>query len=142
MLTPSDYSSTLFEKSVGFSAHMSALMSGFLQTWFFVASFIPWVLIDRIGRRPLVSSSVHSFRENQVDNIIASIHDQRYGCDNGCSSWFDLSGREQHSIITCGRNCSCSNAVHLSGSLHYRFPSNRLGLPVSLGKTKYSFNYH
>ena len=52
-----DYSSTLFEKSVGFSAHMSALMSGFLQTWFFVASFIPWVLIDRIGRRPLVRTN-------------------------------------------------------------------------------------
>jgi hypothetical protein len=33
-------------------------MSGFLQTWFFIASFIPWFLIDRIGRRPLVSSSV------------------------------------------------------------------------------------
>ncbi|KAI1012946.1 hypothetical protein LB503_001563 [Fusarium chuoi] len=52
------YSSTLFEKSVGFSAHMSALMSGFLQTWFFVASFIPWVLIDRIGRRPLLLSMI------------------------------------------------------------------------------------
>ncbi|CCT68336.1 related to sugar transporter [Fusarium fujikuroi] len=52
------YSSTLFEKSVGFSAHMSALMSGFLQTWFFVASFIPWVLIDRLGRRPLLLSMI------------------------------------------------------------------------------------
>ncbi|RKL48437.1 hypothetical protein BFJ72_g1337 [Fusarium proliferatum] len=52
------YSSTLFEKSVGFSAHMSALMSGFLQTWFFIASFIPWVLIDRIGRRPLLLSMI------------------------------------------------------------------------------------
>jgi hypothetical protein len=44
------YSGTLFEKSIGFDAHMSSLMSGFLQTWFFVASFIPWFLIDRIGR--------------------------------------------------------------------------------------------
>jgi hypothetical protein len=48
------YSGTLFEKSIGFDAHMSSLMSGYLQTWFFVASFIPWFLIDRIGRRPLV----------------------------------------------------------------------------------------
>ncbi|RGP64839.1 sugar transporter stl1 [Fusarium longipes] len=52
------YSSTLFEKSIGFSAHMSALMSGFLQTWFFIASFIPWFLIDRIGRRPLLLSMI------------------------------------------------------------------------------------
>lgn len=37
---------------------MSALMSGFLFTWFFVASFIPWFLIDRIGRRPLLISMV------------------------------------------------------------------------------------
>lgn len=35
------------------SAHLAALMSGILQTYFFVASFIPWVLIDRVGRRPL-----------------------------------------------------------------------------------------
>jgi hypothetical protein len=52
------YSGTLFEKSVGFSTHMSSLMSGFLQTWFFVASFIPWFLIDRVGRRPLLLSMV------------------------------------------------------------------------------------
>ncbi|CAK7243255.1 MAG: hypothetical protein STHCBS139747_004771 [Sporothrix thermara] len=52
------YSSTLFSQSVGFDAHMSALMSGFLQTWFFVASFIPWFLIDRIGRRPLLLSMI------------------------------------------------------------------------------------
>lgn len=52
------YSGTLFEKSVGFSAHMSSLMSGFLQTWFFVASFIPWYLIDRVGRRPLLLSMI------------------------------------------------------------------------------------
>ncbi|OLN89767.1 Sugar transporter STL1-like protein 13 [Colletotrichum chlorophyti] len=52
------YSATLFEKSIGFDKKMSALMSGFLQTWFFVASFIPWVLIDRVGRRPLLLSMI------------------------------------------------------------------------------------
>lgn len=52
------YAGTLFEQSIGFSAHMSSLMSGFLQTWFFVASFIPWFLIDRIGRRPLLLSMI------------------------------------------------------------------------------------
>ncbi|KAL3420566.1 hexose carrier [Phlyctema vagabunda] len=52
------YSNTLFSESLGFSQHMSALMSGFLQTWFFVASFIPWLLIDRVGRRPLLLSMI------------------------------------------------------------------------------------
>ena len=52
------YSSTIFLKSVEFSAHTSSLMSGFLQTWFFLASFIPWLLIDRIGRRPLLLSMI------------------------------------------------------------------------------------
>ena len=33
-------------------------MSGFLQTWFFLASFIPWLLIDRVGRRPLLLSMI------------------------------------------------------------------------------------
>ncbi|KAF7896483.1 hypothetical protein EAF00_006497 [Botryotinia globosa] len=52
------YSNTLFSTSLGFSDHLSALMSGFLQTWFFAASFIPWLLIDRIGRRPLLLSMI------------------------------------------------------------------------------------
>jgi len=52
------FSSTLFEQSLGMSSHLSALMSGFLQTWLFVASFIPWFLIDRIGRRPLLLSMI------------------------------------------------------------------------------------
>ncbi|KAN0107903.1 putative hexose carrier protein [Hyaloscypha variabilis] len=51
------YSNTLFS-SIGFDSHLSALMSGFLQTWFFIASFIPWFLIDRIGRRPLLLSCI------------------------------------------------------------------------------------
>jgi hypothetical protein len=52
------YAGTIFEQSIGFSAHMSSLMSGFLQTWFLVASFIPWFLIDRVGRRPLLLSMI------------------------------------------------------------------------------------
>ncbi|MCJ1246521.1 hypothetical protein MMC30_003729 [Trapelia coarctata] len=51
------YSGTLFA-NVGFDNQRSALMSGFLQLWFFVASFIPWFLIDRIGRRPLFLSMI------------------------------------------------------------------------------------
>jgi hypothetical protein len=50
-----DYSGTLFQKSLGFDENLSGLMAGFLNTWFFLASFIPWFLIDRFGRRPLVS---------------------------------------------------------------------------------------
>lgn len=52
------YSSTLFQKSIGFSPNTSALMAGALQTWFLLASFIPWLLIDRIGRRPLLLSMI------------------------------------------------------------------------------------
>ncbi|ESZ89878.1 sugar transporter STL1 [Sclerotinia borealis F-4128] len=52
------YSPTLFSTSLNFSPRLSALMSGFLQTWFFLASFIPWLLIDRIGRRPLLLSMI------------------------------------------------------------------------------------
>jgi hypothetical protein len=32
----------------------AALMAGGLFTWFFVASFIPWMLIDTVGRRKLL----------------------------------------------------------------------------------------
>ncbi|PNS15303.1 High-affinity glucose transporter [Sphaceloma murrayae] len=52
------YSGTLFEKSIGFDKKTSSLMAGALQTWFFLASFIPWFLIDRIGRRPLFLSMI------------------------------------------------------------------------------------
>ena len=52
------YSGTVFQNSIGFSPHDAALLSGYLQTWFFVASFIPWPLIDRIGRRPLLLSTI------------------------------------------------------------------------------------
>ncbi|KAJ6101781.1 hypothetical protein N7486_004208 [Penicillium sp. IBT 16267x] len=52
------YANTLFQNSVGFSTHGAGLMSGFLSTWFFVASFIPWFLIDRVGRKPLLLSMI------------------------------------------------------------------------------------
>ncbi|KAI6849200.1 general substrate transporter [Hortaea werneckii] len=52
------YSNYIFQNSVGMSPHLASLMSGILNTWFFVASFIPWFLIDRVGRRPLLLSMV------------------------------------------------------------------------------------
>ncbi|KAF4615561.1 hypothetical protein G7Y89_g15303 [Cudoniella acicularis] len=52
------YSTTLFSTSLNFSPHLASLMSGFLQTWLFVASFIPWFLLDRVGRRPLLLSMI------------------------------------------------------------------------------------
>jgi hypothetical protein len=48
-------------------------MSGYLQTWFFVASFIPWFLIDRIGRRPLVSNLIK--QKPHIWGALPWIHD-------------------------------------------------------------------
>ncbi|KAG8689987.1 hypothetical protein FRC11_014524, partial [Ceratobasidium sp. 423] len=47
------YASFLFVR-IGFSVSQSNLLSGGLFTWFFVASFIPWLLIDTVGRRRLL----------------------------------------------------------------------------------------
>ncbi|GAB7324710.1 hypothetical protein MBLNU13_g08573t1 [Cladosporium sp. NU13] len=52
------YAGALFQNSLGFDANTSGLMAGFLNTWFFLASFIPWFLIDRFGRRPLLLSMI------------------------------------------------------------------------------------
>ncbi|KAF7555705.1 hypothetical protein G7Z17_g1999 [Cylindrodendrum hubeiense] len=71
------YSSTLFEHSVGFSPRMSSLMSGFLQTWFFVASFIPWFLIDRLLSMISVMALVMAVQSGliyQVQNDTAVAH--------------------------------------------------------------------
>jgi sugar porter (SP) family MFS transporter len=48
------YANTLFQDSIGFSPSMSGLMSGILNTWLLIASFIPWFLLDRLGRKPLL----------------------------------------------------------------------------------------
>ncbi|WWD21695.1 hypothetical protein CI109_106181 [Kwoniella shandongensis] len=45
------YLTTIFEGSVGFSEHLSTLMSGFLQVWFLIASFGTWYFIEKAGRR-------------------------------------------------------------------------------------------
>lgn len=65
------YSATLFKQSLGFSSNMAGLMSGFLQTWLFVASFIPWLLIDRLGRRPLILGGI--FTQGSVMAVQAAL---------------------------------------------------------------------
>ncbi|KAH7333589.1 general substrate transporter [Rhizoctonia solani] len=47
------YASFLFVR-IGFSVSQSNILSGALFTWFFAASFIPWLLIDTVGRRKLL----------------------------------------------------------------------------------------
>lgn len=88
MLTVIDYAGTIFSQSLGFDSHFAALMSGFLFTWFFIASFIPWFLIDRIGRRPLVYQ-FFSRSSSPTDNFIASLFDSANGsciCSHGRAS--------------------------------------------------------
>ncbi|KAL1404841.1 hypothetical protein Q8F55_008451 [Vanrija albida] len=52
------YYSTTIMGAAGLSPDMTSLISGVLFTWFFVASFIPWFLIDRVGRRKLLLSCI------------------------------------------------------------------------------------
>ncbi|EFP79972.2 uncharacterized protein PGTG_05197 [Puccinia graminis f. sp. tritici CRL 75-36-700-3] len=48
----------LFSSCLGFSEKASSLISALLFTWFFMASFVPWFLIDTLGRRILMIPSV------------------------------------------------------------------------------------
>jgi sugar porter (SP) family MFS transporter len=43
----------IFQNSVGLSRHVSLLVSGGLQAFYFLSSLIPWLVVDRIGRRRL-----------------------------------------------------------------------------------------
>ncbi|WOO86312.1 Sugar transporter STL1 [Vanrija pseudolonga] len=52
------YYSTTIMGAAGLDPNMTRLISGVLFTWFFIASFIPWVLIDRVGRRKLLLSCI------------------------------------------------------------------------------------
>lgn len=51
------YASLLF-LNIGFSVNQSNLLSGGLFTWFFLVSFIPWLLIDNVGRRKLLLTCI------------------------------------------------------------------------------------
>ncbi|KAK4687552.1 hypothetical protein P7C73_g2562, partial [Tremellales sp. Uapishka_1] len=44
--------------TAGLSPHGASLVAGCLFTWFFVASFIPWFLIDSFGRRKLLLTTI------------------------------------------------------------------------------------
>ncbi|KAH8800222.1 general substrate transporter [Xylogone sp. PMI_703] len=48
------YAPFIFIKSVGFSEHLSSLMSGFLSLFYYLSTLIPIFIIDRTGRRPLL----------------------------------------------------------------------------------------
>lgn len=48
------YAGTILQKAARLSNADANLVSGLLFTWFFAASFIPHVLIDRLGRRKLL----------------------------------------------------------------------------------------
>lgn len=48
------YAPTLFKASLNFSSEMALLMGCFLQVWYFLASFVTWYTIDRLGRRFLL----------------------------------------------------------------------------------------
>jgi hypothetical protein len=85
------YANTLFENSVGFSAHDAGLMSGYLSTWFFASSFVPLVLIDRIGRRPLVSkASIYIKRFSRLITFTVPVNDSFNGYMYGCVVSNDL----------------------------------------------------
>ncbi|ORX39791.1 putative hexose carrier protein [Kockovaella imperatae] len=49
-----NYYATNLVLAAGENLHNASLVSGGLFTWFFLASFIPWFLIDRVGRRKLL----------------------------------------------------------------------------------------
>lgn len=89
------YSNTLFSKSLGFDAELSSLMSGFLNTWFFAASFIPCkpphiLLAFDIAYRSHRADITRVPHRSRRTATTATIHDQRHGCRNDSSDWSHL----------------------------------------------------
>lgn len=97
--------------------------------WFFVASFIPWFLIDRVGRRPLASSRHYPICYLKLTTPSAPIDDIPDVRRNGRLRSPDLPSATQHFHSPCIRHRRRSNALRLPRCLHHRFPSYRLGLP-------------
>ncbi|CAK7207184.1 hypothetical protein SEUCBS139899_009992 [Sporothrix eucalyptigena] len=60
------YATFIFVTSIGFSERLSSLMSGILSIFFYCATWIPVLLIDRVGRRPLLmtGSVRHGYRHS------------------------------------------------------------------------------
>ncbi|SGZ27727.1 BQ5605_C026g10174 [Microbotryum silenes-dioicae] len=52
------YANFLFSNSLGFDNDKASLLSGALFTVFFGMSFVPWALIDSLGRKPLLLGSI------------------------------------------------------------------------------------
>ncbi|RFU35503.1 hypothetical protein B7463_g792, partial [Scytalidium lignicola] len=52
------YSVVVFKQSVGMSDHLALLMGGFLSITFFAGTAVSTVLIDRVGRRPLMMTGL------------------------------------------------------------------------------------
>lgn len=48
------YSNTIFQNTLGFSSTLSRLVTGCLQTWQFICASSALLVVDRIGRRPLL----------------------------------------------------------------------------------------
>ncbi len=50
------YAPTLYQTSLGMSQEMALFLGCFTQLWYVLASFLTWVMIDRVGRRKLFIS--------------------------------------------------------------------------------------
>ncbi|KAJ9483474.1 hypothetical protein VN97_g9930 [Penicillium thymicola] len=60
------YSDTIFESDLGYSGTLSRIITGCLQIWQFLAAGVAVLLIDRVGRRPLLIAAAAGMTVAQV----------------------------------------------------------------------------
>lgn len=60
------YSDTIFESDLGYSGTLSRIITGCLQIWQFLAAGLAVLLIDRVGRRPLLIAAAAGMTVAQV----------------------------------------------------------------------------